>query len=270
MTTESYLIRDAICSRLFAGPTTFRNGGNKGNGTITLASVDPVVAGAKAGPYVINYNSATTFVVLDPDGVQIGSGSSGVAFATQIKFTTHLGTIPFQAGDMFVVWTGFAMGGFKTLRKTILPTLQQTDIPALSVYLIGERLGAEGSEWNQGDLHYLVDATIIVSVIRGLEDPLVLDGDMERDARAIDELLLQDGTFTYLGKGGLFEGIPSIVRTRLLPKIGEMYASELRTEMTFRFRTEFLPRAPFDFKLVHIDVKGPDGTTLVVREYDVT
>lgn len=80
--------------------------GNTGNGVLTLA--DPAYgAGVKAGTYrVIAIEPAAnlgTFSVEDPDGVQIGVASVGVAFTGVVKFTIADGATDFVAGDTFTL-----------------------------------------------------------------------------------------------------------------------------------------------------------------------
>src|SRR5437764_1500973 len=53
-------------------------GTNTGNPTFGAIAVgDPAVAGV----YVLNFEDATHFIVEDPAGVEIGHGTTGVAFA---------------------------------------------------------------------------------------------------------------------------------------------------------------------------------------------
>jgi hypothetical protein len=76
-------------------------GVNTGNGTFGA-----IVAGtaAKIGGYVVEFDDATHFVVSDPSGVQIGHGTTGVAFAAGgLGFTITAGATAFVAGDSFIV-----------------------------------------------------------------------------------------------------------------------------------------------------------------------
>ena len=61
-------------------------GSNTGNGTNALAS-PAYLANAQVGAYTVEMTAATTFQVTDPYGNPVGTGSTGVAFATQIGFT---------------------------------------------------------------------------------------------------------------------------------------------------------------------------------------
>jgi len=94
-----------IMTRTGAGTASAapKNGGNTGNGTITLDATTPVLDGAKAGVYTVRMLTATTFRVEDPDGFVIGDGANGVAFSDDIAFTIAAGGTPFIAGDGFDV-----------------------------------------------------------------------------------------------------------------------------------------------------------------------
>lgn len=77
-------------------------GSNVGNGTLTLAS-PATLNYAQPGVYSLVMTSATTFNVLDPEGNIVGTGSTGVAFATQIAFTLAAGGTAFAQGDSFAI-----------------------------------------------------------------------------------------------------------------------------------------------------------------------
>lgn len=94
-----------VMGRILLGAiTTAAKAGNTGNGTLTLDATTPTLANARAGVYQVRFTAATTFVVLDPRGLQVGSGGvNGTAFANQIKFVTAAGGTAFVAGDGFDV-----------------------------------------------------------------------------------------------------------------------------------------------------------------------
>lgn len=80
-------------------------GTNTGNGTMGTITVS---AGAKQGNYVLTViepgSNVGTFVVVDPDGVQIGDGAVGSAFsAGGLAFTLADGATDFVAGDSFTI-----------------------------------------------------------------------------------------------------------------------------------------------------------------------
>lgn len=72
--------------------------GNTGNFTNAFAN-PKVAAGAKLGIYTITFTAATKFRVEDPDGIELGEGTTGVAFVNQLKFTLTAGGAPAVVGD---------------------------------------------------------------------------------------------------------------------------------------------------------------------------
>lgn len=78
--------------------------GNTGNGTIGTLSAG---TGAKNGVYSVVFiepgTNLGTFKVEDPDGVVIGTGVVGTAFAGAVNFTIADGATDFVAGDRFTV-----------------------------------------------------------------------------------------------------------------------------------------------------------------------
>lgn len=76
-------------------------GGNTGNGTISALTVG--VFGI-AGVYTAKFTDATHYTVSDPNGVVIGHGTTGVAFASNgVNFTITAGGTPFAANDSFTI-----------------------------------------------------------------------------------------------------------------------------------------------------------------------
>lgn len=77
-----------------------------GDGVLTKAT-PAYGAGVKAGVYsIVNIEPAAnggTFQVNDPDGVQIGIATVGVAFDGDVKFTIADGATDFVAGDTFTL-----------------------------------------------------------------------------------------------------------------------------------------------------------------------
>jgi hypothetical protein len=80
-----------------------------GSGAMTLDVTTPVAAGAKNGVYrVVCIEPASnggTFIVYDPDGVELGTVAVGATFNNQIKFVIADAT-DFVAGDAFSVTVG--------------------------------------------------------------------------------------------------------------------------------------------------------------------
>lgn len=83
--------------------------GNTGNGTVGAVTVD---AGATPGTYRALFYAATKFQLLDPGGVEVARGSTGVALDGPINFTITAGGTPFAVGDAFTFPVAFAAGSF--------------------------------------------------------------------------------------------------------------------------------------------------------------
>lgn len=76
-------------------------GTNTGNGTFGAITVG---TSAKAGAYAVEFDDATHFVVSDPNGKEIGHGTTGTAFsAGGLGFTITAGGTAFLPADSFTV-----------------------------------------------------------------------------------------------------------------------------------------------------------------------
>jgi hypothetical protein len=85
-----------IVGKIAAGAATaVANVGNTGNGTMSAPSD---VVGVQVGAYTVEFISPIKFNVYDPFGNLVGEGTTGVAFANQIGFTTTAGATAFAAG----------------------------------------------------------------------------------------------------------------------------------------------------------------------------
>lgn len=84
-------------------PGTMVGTGNATAGTASAVSADFL----QVGTYTVSMLTATTFVVLDPRGASIGTGSTGVAFkANGLTFTVTAGATPAVAGDTLPIVVG--------------------------------------------------------------------------------------------------------------------------------------------------------------------
>ena len=102
-------VRGTVLGRVAGAVTTAAAGAgvagaNTGDGTIGTVTLG---AGAKEGVYKIVFiepaTNLGTFIVIDPDGVEIGQGVVGTAFAGPINFTIADGATDFVSGDGFKV-----------------------------------------------------------------------------------------------------------------------------------------------------------------------
>lgn len=142
------------------------------------------------------------------------------------------------------------LDGIATIRTQPLPQLQNDELPALTIVIMGETLTPDGDE-NASIPQFVSDITIGISVVTGFAEPFYLDRDLDERIDAIEGALLTDPTFVRgvdrsLPKGHperdpLFEAVSRIQRRRIFPQDGEAYFAELRLELTFVRRVSYPP-----------------------------
>lgn len=156
---------------------------------------------------------------------------------------------------------------YRLARKTPLPTLPSDALPALSVFILDGDASPDG-DGNTGDLRFVVDETIAISVVRALADTNVLEGNIDAELEAMKERLFTDPTFVRHFNEYIFESIPRIRRRWFFPKEGDEYRIELRYELTFRKRERFTPVIVDDFDKATLKVQqagsDPQAPTLTV------
>lgn len=111
--------RGTVVGKVTLGAATAEaDGGNTGNGTLTVDATTPVLAGAKVGDYIVTAIAADTdsgtFRVEDPDGNVLGDVDVGDTFADDIKFVIADGGTDFAVGDKFTVTVAAGSGKFVT------------------------------------------------------------------------------------------------------------------------------------------------------------
>jgi hypothetical protein len=166
-------------------------------------------------------------------------------------------------------------GAYTTTRKTDVPTLNGADLPALSVFMMRESMKPDGDA-NVAVPRFIATCTIGISVIRGFDDPVVTDGEIDADVDAILDALLRDLTFVGVPPAGLglFEGVTRVDRRRLFAQQGETYFVETRLELDFEYRAYFDPIiiAPLleisvslagEFAAPELDYETPEGSQYV-------
>lgn len=113
---------------LGAATSAAKAGGNTGDGTLTLDATTPVKTGAKVGVYRVRFIATAanngTFIVEDPDGIQIGTivmaGGSGT-FDDVLKFViADAGSDDFIVGDGFDITVAAGTGQWVQLNLTAL------------------------------------------------------------------------------------------------------------------------------------------------------
>jgi hypothetical protein len=135
-----------------------------------------------------------------------------------------------------------------TARQAALPTLNSAMLPALQVLIGREQLNPRGDD-NEGPVKFMAELTISISVLRGLDDPLVLDGQADQDLANILDALFEDNTFTnpFLQdpQGFKWEGVARIDQQRgtvVTDSEATFYA--LSVLIVFHYAITFNPPAP--------------------------
>ncbi|NMB82971.1 MAG: hypothetical protein GYA14_14255, partial [Ignavibacteria bacterium] len=115
---------------LGAATAAAKTGGNTGNGTLTLDSTTPILAGAKAGVYKVRVIRAAIAAIgetspamkaiaelKDPDGKVLEvfdvPTTPGVTISNQVKFIMVEGSSAFALGDGFDITIAAGSGKYK-------------------------------------------------------------------------------------------------------------------------------------------------------------
>lgn len=86
-------------------------GANTGNGTISAIALQ---GKAKPGAYSLRFTGATTYNVVNPNGVELTPGYAAGAYAdAEINFTFTAGGTPMVAGDTFTITVAAGSGSYK-------------------------------------------------------------------------------------------------------------------------------------------------------------
>lgn len=150
------------------------------------------------------------------------------------------------------------LADYNRAQKAQPSQLQPDDLPALTVWTMTDTLRPDG-DGNAGSLHFIEDASIGVSLVRGFQEPSVLDGQIDADMESIRAWIFTDPAFVSFN---LFESIESVTARKLFPQTGETYACELRMELAFRWREDFEPTIPDDYEGATIKtrpLRNPDA-----------
>lgn len=133
--TGQNLLAGTVLGQITTGTTAVAAalGTNTGNGTFGAITV---AAPALPGAYTVEFDAATLYVVSDPNGREIGHGTTGVAFsAGGIGFTITAGGTAFVAGDSFTVtvaagslkWAAFDPTAANGTQNALAILYQDTD-----------------------------------------------------------------------------------------------------------------------------------------------
>lgn len=134
LTGTSYLVGSVLGMITTAGATAAADGGNTGNGVLTVDVTDPVLADARVGAYTVTITEVATnggqYTVTDPNGDVVGVANVGETFANEIKFVLADGATDFAIGDVFTVTVAAGSG------KYTLATAAATDGSATAVAVL--------------------------------------------------------------------------------------------------------------------------------------
>lgn len=158
---------------------------------------------------------------------------------------------------------------YVTLRKVAMPQVQSGSLPALSVFVASGDAVSDG-EGNVGNIRLAWTDTIGISVIRGFEDPLVLEGVIDAECEEFLETLLGDPDFTNVGRNRLFDSIVSVKKRWLFPQDGETYFAELRLEIAFLNYAGYSPRLNTPLTRVDVTAEIGDSSFKIPSRFAVT
>lgn len=113
ITGAAALVRGSVLGQVLIGAAAaaVAGGGNTGNGAISAI----VQQGkAKVGTYTLRFLTATTYNVINPNGVELTPGYAAGAYAdAEINFTFTAGGTPMAAGDTFTIAVAAGSNAYK-------------------------------------------------------------------------------------------------------------------------------------------------------------
>jgi hypothetical protein len=157
--------------------------------------------------------------------------------------------------DRVTVVPGYS---YTTKRKTPLPTLADNQLPSISVCILGGE-GSPDGDANTGNVRLINNDVIALSIVRGMSDPAILEGNIDAELEVLKTALFTDPTFVRFGDGFFFEALMATRRRWLFPQNGDEYFIELRYEMTFRTRESFEVVIPDAYEKTTLTTR-PAGT----------
>lgn len=129
-----------------AAGTPTAAGGNTGNGTISAVALGTK---AKTGTYTIVFTGATTYNVLNPNGVELAPGTAAGAYGgsgldPEITFTFTAGGTAMVAGDKITIAVAAGSGKYNAAVATA------TDGSQTPVAILADDADATGGDVNAG------------------------------------------------------------------------------------------------------------------------
>jgi hypothetical protein len=121
-------------------------GGNTGNGTIGTIVVGKL---AKVGSYTVKFTAATTYIVLDPQGLELAPGTAAGAYGgsgldPEIQFTFTAGGTAMVAGDIITIAVNAGGLGYKAAVAT------NTDGSQYPVAILADQADASAGDVSGG------------------------------------------------------------------------------------------------------------------------
>jgi hypothetical protein len=153
---------------------------------------------------------------------------------------------------------------FTTFRRTPMLDVDPKHLPSLSVFLMRDLATADGDA-NAGEPSFYHQCSIGVSALMLAND----EDDMLVKVRAVPErvsaVLLTDPTFV-----AMIEGVASMDRKVVYPRIGDASFAEVQIEYVFTYRTDYPPNVPDDFEgviLTGAPYPNPGNANPIIRKW---
>ena len=138
-------------------------------------------------------------------------------------------------------------------------TTVATNRPAVGVYLYDAIVRMPSAKpILMIPLNYNNTTTIGISVCRGFDDPVFVQGGIETDALFIKHLLMQMTDVTFAARRWpeqLFDAVESTRVQQVFNQEGETYFGEIRLEIDFRFQEPFVPIITDRFRELRIRLR---------------
>lgn len=119
--TTPALVAGQVLGKITAGAagSAVAQSGNTGDATVGTVTK---LANVQVGTYVVEFISATEFILIDPDGETVGNGQTGTAFSegSHLSFTITAGGTPMVAGDGFTIAVAAGSGKYAAYSATAI------------------------------------------------------------------------------------------------------------------------------------------------------
>lgn len=145
-----------------------------------------------------------------------------------------------------------AFGLFKTVKNGVMTAIEPADeLPAATVFLRRDRLSPDGDD-NAGVPSFVQEVTLGLLVTIDAGSQQELEPALHLLTQKLVGCLMSDPAFI-----AEVEAVTGIDETQNFPKDGETYYAEARIEMTVKWRVDFEPCLPDDYR----------GASMTTRPY---